>query len=165
LIRAAFPGSFDPPTFGHIDIIERSRSIFDELVVVIAENKQKHYLFSAEERRVMMIEMVKDWKNVSVMVCDTLIVELLKRQNIKIMVRGVRNVMDFSYESELSMMNKALSPDIETIFMMTRPEYLVLRSSSVRELAAFNGDLSALTPPLVAAELRKKFMNLPAAAQ
>ncbi|MDR2660314.1 MAG: pantetheine-phosphate adenylyltransferase [Spirochaetaceae bacterium] len=165
MIRAAFPGSFDPPTFGHIDIIERSRSIFDELVVVIAENKQKHYLFSAEERRVMMIEMVKDWKNVSVMVCDTLIVELLKRQNIKIMVRGVRNVMDFSYESELSMMNKALSPDIETIFMMTRPEYLVLRSSSVRELAAFNGDLSALTPPLVAAELRKKFMNLPAAAQ
>ncbi|MDR0410210.1 MAG: pantetheine-phosphate adenylyltransferase [Spirochaetaceae bacterium] len=157
MIRAAFPGSFDPPTFGHIDIIERSRSIFDELVVVIAENKQKQYLFSAKERLEMMSEMVKEWKNVSVTLCDTLIVELLKRQGIKIMVRGVRNVTDFSYESELSMMNKALSPGIETIFMTTRPEYLVLRSSSVRELAAFHGDLSALVPPLVAAALQAKF--------
>jgi pantetheine-phosphate adenylyltransferase len=159
LIRAAFPGSFDPPTYGHIDIIERSRAIFDELVVVIAENKQKHYLFSAEERRMMMAEMVKGWNNVSVTLCDTLIVELLKKQNIKIMVRGVRNVMDFSYESELSMMNKALSPGIETIFMMPRPEYLVLRSSSVREIAAFNGDLSALAPPIVADALKKKYNN------
>ncbi|MDR0662839.1 MAG: pantetheine-phosphate adenylyltransferase [Spirochaetaceae bacterium] len=157
MIRAAFPGSFDPPTFGHIDIIERSRAVFDELVVVIAENKQKQYLFSAEERRVMMAGMVKDWENVTVMPCDTLIVELLRRENIKIMVRGVRNVTDFSYESELSMMNKALSPGIETIFMMTRPEYIVLRSSSVRELAAFDGDLSGLVPPVVADALRKKY--------
>jgi pantetheine-phosphate adenylyltransferase len=156
-MRAAFPGSFDPPTFGHIDIIERSRSIFDELVVVIAENKQKQYLFSAEERCAMMSEMVKEWKNVTVMLCDTLIVDLLKQQNIRVMVRGVRNVTDFSYESELSMMNKTLSPGIETIFMMTRPEFLVLRASSVRELAAFNGDLSALVPPIVADALRKKY--------
>jgi pantetheine-phosphate adenylyltransferase len=160
LIRAAFPGSFDPPTFGHIDIIERSRSVFDELVVVIAENKQKHYLFSAKERLDMMTEMVKEWKNVSVALCDRLIVDLLSRLNINVMVRGVRNVTDFSYESELSMMNKALSPGIETIFMMTRPEYLVLRSSSVRELAAFNGDLSALVPPVVAGALHKKYGNL-----
>jgi pantetheine-phosphate adenylyltransferase len=157
LIRAAFPGSFDPPTFGHIDIIKRCRSLFDELVVVIAENKQKHYLFSAEERRAMIAEMVKDWENVTVMPCNTLIVDLLERQNIKIMVRGVRNVTDFSYEAELSMMNKALSPGIETIFMMPRPEYLVLRSSSVRELAAFNGDLTALVPPVVAEALHKKY--------
>ncbi|MDR0684400.1 MAG: pantetheine-phosphate adenylyltransferase [Spirochaetaceae bacterium] len=157
MMRAAFPGSFDPPTFGHIDIIERSRSIFDELVVVIAENKQKQYLFSAEERCAMMSEMVKEWKNVTVMLCDTLIVDLLKQQNIRVMVRGVRNVTDFSYESELSMMNKTLSPGIETIFMMTRPEFLVLRASSVRELAAFNGDLSALVPPIVADALRKKY--------
>jgi pantetheine-phosphate adenylyltransferase len=157
LIRAAFPGSFDPPTFGHIDIIERSRSIFDELVVVIAENKQKQYLFSAKERLSMMTEMVKEWKNVSVILCDKLIVDLLKQQGIKIMVRGVRNLTDFSYESELSMMNKALSPSVETIFIMTRPEYLVLRSSSARELAAFNGDLSALVPPIVANALRKKY--------
>jgi pantetheine-phosphate adenylyltransferase len=156
VIRAAFPGSFDPPTFGHIDIIERSRSIFDELVVVIAENKQKQYMFSAKERLSMMAEMVKEWENVSVMLCDTLIVDLLKQQNIKIMVRGVRNVTDFSYESELSMMNKALSPGVETIFMMTRPEYLVLRSSSVRELAAFNCDLSALVPPVVANAIHKQ---------
>jgi pantetheine-phosphate adenylyltransferase len=160
LIRAAFPGSFDPPTFGHIDIIERSRSIFDEILVVIAENKRKQYLFSAEERLNMMSEMVKKWENVTVTLCDTLIVDLLKRQNIKIMIRGVRNVPDFSYESELSMMNKALSPGIETIFMMTRPEYLVMRSSSVRELAAFNGDLSALVPEAAADALRKKYSKL-----
>jgi pantetheine-phosphate adenylyltransferase len=106
-----------------------------------------------------MIELVKDWKNVTVMLCDTLIVDMLKKQNIKIMIRGVRNVPDFSYESELSMMNKALSPDIETIFMMPRPEFLVLRSSSVRELAAFNGDLSALVPPAAAEALRSKLAN------
>jgi pantetheine-phosphate adenylyltransferase len=140
-----------------MDIIERSRAIFDELVVVIAENKQKQYLFSAEERRAMIAGMVKDWENVTVILCDTLIVELLRRENINIMVRGVRNVTDFSYESELSMLNKALLPGIETIFMMTRPEYLVLRSSSVREIAAFNGDLSALVPPIVADALRKKY--------
>jgi pantetheine-phosphate adenylyltransferase len=140
-----------------MDIIERSRAIFDEVVVVIAENKQKQYLFSAEERRVMMKEMVKDWENVTVILCDTLVVELLKRENIKIMVRGVRNVTDFSYESELSMLNKALSPGVETIFIMTRPEYIVLRSSSVRELAAFDGDLSALVPPVVADALREKY--------
>jgi len=157
MLRAAFPGSFDPPTFGHIDIIERARSLFDEIVVVIAENKQKTYLFRADERVSLMRELVKDWKNVSVMLCDTLIVDFLKQQNIKVMMRGVRNVTDFFYESELSIMNKALSPQIETIFMMTRPEYLVLRSSSVREIAAFNGDLSSLVPAHVAGALKKKY--------
>jgi pantetheine-phosphate adenylyltransferase len=157
MIRAAFPGSFDPPTYGHIDIIERASAIFKELVVVVAENHQKKYLFQAQERKEMIAEMVKDYKNISVVVCNTLIVDFLEKENINIMVRGVRNVPDFFYESELSMMNKALSPKIETIFMMTRPEFLVLRSSSVRELASFNADLSALVPPVVAAAVERKY--------
>jgi pantetheine-phosphate adenylyltransferase len=156
LIRAAFPGSFDPPTYGHIDIIERCRTVFDEVAVIIAESKQKTYMFSSEERLAMMRDLVKGWANVRVLLCGTLIVDMLKSEGIRIMVRGVRNVPDFSYESEMAMMNKALSPGIETMFMMTRPEYLVLRSSSVRELAAFNGDLSQLVPPCVADAVRKK---------
>ncbi|GHU38859.1 phosphopantetheine adenylyltransferase [Spirochaetia bacterium] len=160
MIRAAFPGSFDPPTYGHIDIIERASEIFDELLVVVAENRQKDYLFPVEERCAMVTEMCKNYKNnknISVVVCDTLIVDFLKKQNVNIMVRGVRNVPDFTYEFELSMMNKALSPQIETIFMTTRPEFIVLRSSSVRELASFNADITGLVPPVVAEALYKKF--------
>ncbi|GMO49980.1 MAG: pantetheine-phosphate adenylyltransferase [Termitinemataceae bacterium] len=156
MIKAAFPGSFDPPTFGHIDIIERSSEIFDEVLVVVAESRQKNYLFSAEERRIMLSEMVKKYKNVSVEICNNLIVDFLQERNINIMVRGVRNVPDFSYESELSMMNKAISPHVETIFMMTRPEFLVLRSSSVRELASFGGDLTKLVPKVVSDALKTK---------
>ncbi|GMO36827.1 MAG: pantetheine-phosphate adenylyltransferase [Termitinemataceae bacterium] len=159
MIRAAFPGSFDPPTYGHADIIERASAIFDELVVVVAENHQKQYLFSAQERKMMITDMFREYKNISVVICNTLIVDFLEKEKINVMVRGVRNVPDFFYESELSMMNKALSPKIETIFMMTRPEFLVLRSSSVRELASFNADLSALVPPVVASELKRKYCS------
>ncbi|WP_461252393.1 pantetheine-phosphate adenylyltransferase, partial [Treponema sp. R8-4-B8] len=136
-MKAAFPGSFDPPTSGHINIISRAASIFGELVVIVAENKRKKYLFSAEERASMIRELIKDYKNVSVTVCDCLIVDFLKKMDIKLLLRGVRGVEDFSYEFELSMMNRTLDPDIETIFMTTDPEYFVIRSSSIKELASF----------------------------
>ena len=156
-MKAAFPGSFDPPTSGHVNIIHRAAAIFDELVVVVAENKQKKYLFSAEERASMITELVKDLKNVSVTVCDCLIVDFLKKKDIKLLVRGVRGLEDFSYEFELSMMNKALRPEIETIFMTTDPEYFVIRSSSIKELASFQGNLQGMVPPLVAEALKKKY--------
>ncbi|GMO47784.1 MAG: pantetheine-phosphate adenylyltransferase [Termitinemataceae bacterium] len=156
MMKAAFPGTFDPLTFGHIDIIERASSIFEELLIVIAENRQKKYLFSAEERKDMIVCATKKYKNVSVKICTTLIVDFLQNEGINVMVRGVRNVPDFFYESELSMMNKVLSPRVETIFMMTRPEFLVLRSSSVRELASFRGNLSALVPPVVVDAIQEK---------
>lgn len=155
--KAAFPGSFDPPTFGHLNIIQRAASIFDELLIVMAENRQKKYLFSAEERIGMMQDLVKPWKNVSVALCDSLIVDFIKKRDIRLLIRGVRGVGDFSYEFELSMINKGLDKNIETIFMTTDPEYFVLRSSSIKELASFHGDVSSMVPPLVADALKKKF--------
>jgi pantetheine-phosphate adenylyltransferase len=157
MLKAAFPGSFDPPTCGHINIIQRAASIFDELMVVVAENRQKKYLFSAAERIAMIGELVKEHKNVMVELCDTLIVDFLRRRDIRLLVRGVRGVDDFSYEFELSMMNKALNSRIETIFMTTDPEYFVLRSSSIKELASFHGDVTGMVPPLVAEALKAKY--------
>jgi len=155
-MKAAFPGSFDPPTLGHLNIIQRSASIFDEITVVIAENSQKSYLFSAEERREMVSALVKPWKNVSVVVCNGLIVDFLKKNTIPVIIRGVRGG-DFSYEFELSMMNRALNPEIETIFLTTDPAYLVIRSSAIKELASFGGNVSSMVPPAVEAALKAKF--------
>jgi pantetheine-phosphate adenylyltransferase len=157
MLKAAFPGSFDPPSFGHLNIIERAAGIFDELLVVVAENRQKKYLFSAEERIGMIRQLAGSWKNVSVAICDSLIVDFLKKRGIRLLVRGVRGVVDFSYEFELSIMNKALDGGIETIFMTTSPEFFVLRSSAIKELASFQGDVSAMVPPLVAEALRSKY--------
>jgi len=157
MFKAVFPGSFDPPTLGHLNIIERASLIFDELVVVVADNRQKKYLFSAEERVEMLKEIVKNTKNVRVAGWDSLIVDFMKRENIRLLVRGIRGMDDFSYEFELSMMNKAMHPNIETLFMTTESKYIVLRSSSIKELASFYGDVSQMVPPLVAEALKKKF--------
>jgi pantetheine-phosphate adenylyltransferase len=157
MLKAAFPGSFDPPTLGHINIIERAAAIFDELVVVVAENRTKRYLFSAEERIRMIRDLAGSWKNVSVAVCDTLVVNYLKKNDVKLLIRGVRGMGDFSYEFEVAMMNKALDSGIETIFLPTDPRYFVLRSSTIKELASFHGDISAMVAPLVAEALRAKY--------
>jgi len=157
MFKAVFPGSFDPPTLGHLNIIERASDIFDELTVVVAENRQKKYLFSAEERLGMIQEMVKPWKNVKCCIWDSLIVNFMKQEATRVLIRGVRGMDDFSYEFELSMMNKALHPNIETIFMTTDPKYIVLRSSSIKELASFHGDVSLMVPPVVIEALKKKF--------
>jgi len=157
MIKAAFPGSFDPPTSGHLNIISRAASIFEELTVVVAENRQKKYLFSSEERVSMLIDLVKDLKNVSVAVCEGLIVDFIKKKGIRLLIRGVRGIEDFSYEFDVSMMNRTLDPGIETIFMTTAPEYFVIRSSAIKELASFGGDLHDMVPPLVAKALKEKY--------
>jgi pantetheine-phosphate adenylyltransferase len=160
MIKAVFPGSFDPPTSGHINIIKRASAIFGELVVVVAQNRQKKYLFTADERAEMIRQLVQEWKNVTVAVCDTLIVDFMRENNIKLLLRGVRGLEDFSYEFEVSMMNKTLDPGIETIFMSTDPEYFVNRSSSIKEVASFNGNLQGMVPPLVAKALKDKYNNM-----
>ena len=157
MFKAVFPGSFDPPTLGHLNIIDRASSIFDEVAVVVAENRQKKYLFSAQERLEMMTEMVKPRENVRCYIWDSLIVDFMKRENIKLLIRGVRGMEDFSYEFELSMMNRTLDPGIETIFMTTDPEYFVIRSSSIKELASFHGNLHGMVPSLVAKALKDKY--------
>ncbi|MDR2072850.1 MAG: pantetheine-phosphate adenylyltransferase [Spirochaetaceae bacterium] len=157
MTRAAFPGSFDPPTLGHMNIIQRSASIFDEITVIVAENRHKQYLFSAGERLDLMSSLVEPWKNVSVALCTGLIVEFLKERDIPVLIRGIRGGGDFSYEFELSLMNRALNPGIETIFFTTDPKYVVIRSSSIKELASFGGNVSAMVPEPVAQALGLKF--------
>ena len=157
MFKAVFPGSFDPPTLGHLNIIERVSALFDEVAVVVAENRQKKYLFTAAERLEMMQELVKPTKNVRCFIWDSLIVDFMKQENTRLLIRGVRGMDDFSYEFDLSMMNKALYPHIETFFIATDPRYIVLRSSSIKELAFFKGDVSLMVPPLVAVALEKKF--------
>jgi pantetheine-phosphate adenylyltransferase len=157
MMKAAFPGSFDPPTLGHINIIQRAAGIFDELVVIVAENRNKKYLFSASERIELISRITEPRKNVSVVLCNGLIVDFLKDRGISLLLRGVRGMEDFSYEFELSMMNKALDHRIETIFMTTDPEYFILRSSSIKEVASFGGNVSGMVPPLVAKALKEKF--------
>jgi pantetheine-phosphate adenylyltransferase len=157
MLKAIFPGSFDPPTLGHLNIIERAGSLFDELVVVVADNPNKGCLFSPDERKTMLEEIIEPRPNVSVVIWDRLIVDFMKERDIRVLVRGVRGINDFSYEFELSMTNKALSPQIETIFMTTDPRYFVLRSSGIKELASFRGDISAMVPRIVAEALTKKF--------
>jgi pantetheine-phosphate adenylyltransferase len=157
MLKAVFPGSFDPPTLGHLNIIERASALFDDLSVVVAENPQKKYLFSVEERLMLMQELVRGQKNVTLFVWNSLIVEFMKQRDLHIIIRGVRGTDDFSYEFELSMINKALDANIETLFMTTDPRYFVLRASAVKELAFFHGDVSSMVPPLVGEALKKKY--------
>jgi pantetheine-phosphate adenylyltransferase len=159
MVKAVFPGSFDPPTFGHLNVVERARGIFEELYVVVAVNHQKSSLFSPRERLDLLQELLAPYPNVSVHLCDTLIVEFARKNGCKVLVRGVRSVPDFSYEFEISILNKSLDPSIETFFMPTDPRYFVLRSSAIKELASFDGDLSGMVPPNVARALKTKVIG------
>ena len=157
MVKAVFAGSFDPPTFGHLNIIERAKKLFSEIHVVIAVNKNKSYCFSGEERLEVIQQLVSRWNNVSVHLWDSLIVDYAKKIKADVLIRGVRNDNDFLYEFDLAMMNKSLNPQIETLFLVPDPKFFVLRSSSIKELAAFGGDVSTMVPPIVEAMLKKKF--------
>lgn len=157
MVKAVFAGSFDPPTFGHLNIIERAQKLFSEIHVVIAINKTKNYCFSDEERLNIIRDLVSPWNNVSVHLWDSLIVDYAKSIGAGVLIRGVRNDNDFLYEFDLAMMNKSLNPQIETVFLVPDPKFFVLRSSSIKELAAFGGDVSNMVPPIVDAMLKKKF--------
>ena len=153
---AIFAGTFDPPTYGHLNIIERAKNIFDELHVVVALNKGKNCLFTSDERLSMLQHLTGQWDNVKVSIWDKLIVDYAKEHKAKILVRGVRNIGDFSYEFDLALMNRGLAADIETVFIPTDPKYFILSSSSIKELALFGGDISTMVPPLVAEKLAEK---------
>ena len=156
MLRALFPGSFDPPTNGHLNLLNRASRIFDEIFVVIAANPGKQYTFSADERAAMMTDLIKDFPNVSVHLWDKLIVRFAEEVNARVMIRGVRALADFGYEFELSMINKGLNPQVETMFMPTDPQYFVLRSTSIKELARLGGDISTMVPPAVAEALHER---------
>jgi pantetheine-phosphate adenylyltransferase len=156
MISAVFPGSFDPPTFGHLNVIERASRIFEVLHVVIAVNPQKKSLFDAEERLSLMKDLIRGFPNVSLHLCEMLVVDFAKKLGAKVLVRGVRGVTDFSYEFDLSILNKGLNPGIETIFIPTDPRFFVIKSSAIKDLAAFDGDVSQMVPESVALALKRK---------
>lgn len=157
--RVVLPGTFDPPTNGHVDVIARAARIFDKIEVVIAVNREKKCIFSPEERLEMLHELVSGFKNVSVHLWEGLIVDFAEKIGARIILRGVRALIDFNYEFELSLMNKALKSDIETILLPTDQKYFVLRSSAIKEVAGFHGDISAMVPPIVEKSLKLKFKS------
>ncbi len=154
--RVVLPGTFDPPTYGHINVVSRAANIFDHIELVIAVNPEKKTFFTPEERLDMMKELVGGFANVTVHLWKGLIVDFAEKVGANIIIRGVRALIDFNYEFELSLMNKALHPGIETILLPTDQKYFVLRSSAIKEVAGFNGDISGMVPPLVEKALKTK---------
>lgn len=157
MTSAVFAGSFDPPTNGHLNIIKRSSRLFDKLDIVVAFNPDKKFLFTPEERLSMLKVLTKDFNNVSVHIWDKLIVDYAEMNHANILIRGIRNTNDFAYEFDLSLMNHNLNPNIETVFIPTEPKYVIVKSSSIKELAAFGGDISGMVPEIVEKAVFEKY--------
>lgn len=145
--RAIYPGSFDPLTLGHMDVIRRSAQIVDELVIGVLKNSAKNSLFSLEERVSMIKEMTDSMPNVTVMSFDGLLVDYMKQIDATIIVRGLRAVTDFEYELQIAQTNHVANPDVETIFLTTSLQYSYLSSTIVKEFASYGGDISHFVPP------------------
>lgn len=156
MLRAIYPGSFDPVTLGHLDIIKRSASMVDELIVGVLNNKAKSPLFSVEERVKMLCEVTKELPNVKVIPFAGLLVDFARQTDSKMIIRGLRAITDFEYELQMSQMNRKLEENVETVFLTTNLEYSYLSSSMVKEVAAFGGDISQLVPALVADKVNEK---------
>ena len=156
MIRALVPGSFDPPTKGHLDIIERCSGIFDEVLVAVVENPDKHELFTAAERCELLAECSARWGNVSADSFSGLLVDFAAKRGVDVIVKGLRAMTDFDYEMQMSQMNRHLS-GIVTLFVATKPEYGYLSSSLVKQVASLGGSVGALVPDPVAAALKEKY--------
>lgn len=154
-----YPGTFDPITNGHLDIIKRASNIFDKLYVLVAINLQKKTMFSIDERIELIKEVLKDIPNVEVTSSPLLTVDFAKQVGANAMVRGLRMVSDFEYELQLATFNKHLNNDIETVFIMSSHEYSFLSSSSVKEMAMYSSDISPFVPTIVANALKEKINN------
>lgn len=155
---AIYPGSFDPITYGHIDILERAAALFDKVVVALAVNPEKAPpLFSYEERHEMIVEAVASLPNVEVTEAEGLMVEFARSKGAVALIRGLRAVSDFEFEFQMSLMNRKLAPRVITVFLMPHDNYTYLNSSIVREVASFGGDVSQFVPPGVARRLQEKF--------
>jgi len=155
--KAIYPGSFDPVTFGHLDIIFRSAKMVDKLIIAVLINKSKSSLFSMEERVRMISEYVKEYKNVEVHSFSGLTVDYAKEVGATMIVRGLRAVTDFEYELQLAQTNKVMAEDIDTLFLATNLKYSYLSSSIVKEIASYNGDISAFVPRMVENAMKEKY--------
>lgn len=156
-ITAIYPGTFDPITNGHIDIIARAAKLYHRVIVAVAVNSNKTPLFSLDERVALAQAVTTEFANVSVMGFSTLLVEFAKQQNANVILRGLRAVSDFEYEFQLAGMNRRLSPDLETMFLTPAEQHEFISSTMIREIARLQGDVSSFVPPVVGLALTKKF--------
>lgn len=154
-----YPGTFDPITNGHLDIIKRGLHLFDKLYIVVPKNIQKNALFTTNERVELLKEVLKDYSNIEVVSTDELTVNFAEKVQATVMLRGLRMVSDFEYELQMATLNRHLNNKIETIFIMSSHEYSFLSSSSVKEIASFGGDVTEFVPPVVKLALDKKYQK------
>jgi len=154
--RAIYPGTFDPLTNGHLDIIERSAKLFDEIVVAIGDNPDKNPLFSVAQRATMIKKATAHLSNITIVKFNSLLVELSSELNANIIIRGIRTATDFEYESQMTYANNALKKELETIYLMPSLEYSFISSSVVRTLLKFNGEIEHLVPPTILEDILKK---------
>ena len=157
MTRAIYPGSFDPLTLGHVDVIERALRLFDEVVVAAAPSEGKSPLFPIEERLELIRASLPGESRLKVKQLDGLLVDFVTAEKAQVIVRGLRAVSDFEFEFQMALMNRRLAPEVETIFLMPKEDYSYISSRIVTEVARLNGDVSGVVPPPVAAALRKKF--------
>lgn len=154
---AIYPGTFDPITNGHLDLIQRGLRIFDHIIVAVAENPGKNPLFSVAERLEMIREALKDTPNVTIDTFNGLLVEYVRRQNARVILRGLRAVTDFEYEFQMAMMNRRMEPEIETVFLMTGLRWVFLSSRIIKEAAVHGGNIEGMVPEFVHQKLKEKF--------
>lgn len=152
-----YPGSFDPITYGHIDIMERAAKIADKLIVAVLNNRDKKSLFTVEERLEMIKESVKNYDNIEIESFEGLLVDYAKKKNAKIVIRGLRAVTDFEYELQMAQTNRELYHELDTIFLLTNLKYSYLSSSAVKQVASYGGDVSKFVTGFVANKLRQKY--------
>ena len=155
--KAVYPGSFDPVTFGHLDIIERASRVVDEVIVAVLVNSSKNPLFTIEERVSMLQQVTKQFSNVRIETFQGLTVDFARKVGANIMVRGLRAVSDFESEMQIAQTNHSLDPEIDTVFFTTSLEYASLSSTIVREVASYGSDVSNMVPDAVAEKLRERF--------
>jgi pantetheine-phosphate adenylyltransferase len=160
--RAIYPGSFDPVTNGHLDVIQRASRLFDDLIIAVAFNDQKHKstLFSIDERIELLTQSCENIPNATVVRLDGLLVDFAKHQNVDAIVRGLRAISDFEFEFQMALMNRKMEPALETIFMMPKEEYTYISSRIVKEIARLGGNVESFVPDWVVSALAKKFLGL-----
>ena len=155
--KALYPGSFDPVTNGHLDVIRRGLRIFDELIIAVADNPAKHVTFTKEERVELLQKVTKEIKNVEVTSFDGLVVDYTHKMKVSVILRGIRTISDFEYEYQMALTNRTFADDIETVFVMTHEEYSFVSSRLIKEAVSMGGDVSSFVPKVVEQSLRRKF--------
>lgn len=156
MVKAVYPGSFDPVTYGHLDVIKRASVLFDEIIIGVLHNYRKSPLFSVEERVNILKEVTKDIPNITIKAFEGLSVDFVRECGAQVIVRGLRAITDFEYELQMAQTNRILEPKIDTMFLTTSLEYAYLSSTTVKEVALFGEDISKFVPPYVAEQIHKK---------